>query len=86
MVPSEAAQCQVDMAAAATAVDDILQALAAVPPMFGDHTWQGPAADTWAAGWNARRSRLTTLLHAVLAEQPHLIARQHEAGRHGLAS
>ncbi|MFC4588876.1 hypothetical protein [Sphaerisporangium corydalis] len=86
MAPSEAAQCQADMAAAAKVVHDILRALGSVPPMFGDQTWQGLAADDWAAGWNARRNQLTTLLHAVLAEQPHLVARLEEAERRKLAS
>jgi hypothetical protein len=54
--------------------------------MFGDHTWQGPAADRWAAGWSARRTQLTRLFDAVLAEQPHLIARVEEAERRKTAS
>jgi hypothetical protein len=86
MAPSEAAQCQADMAATAKVVNDILLALGAVPPMFGNQTWQGTAADQWAAGWNARRIQLMTLLHAVLAEQPRLIARLEEMERRKLAS
>ncbi|WP_424528722.1 hypothetical protein ACOZ38_03230 [Sphaerisporangium viridialbum] len=86
MAPSEAAQCQADMIAAAKVVNDILRALGTVPPLFGDHTWQGPSADQWASGWNARRAQLVTLLNAVLAEQPQLIARLEEAERRKLAS
>ncbi|RCG31552.1 hypothetical protein DQ384_08205 [Sphaerisporangium album] len=74
------------MAATAQVVHDILRALGTVPPMFGDHTWQGGAADQWADGWQRRKAQLTALLYAVLAEQPHLIARLSEAERHGLAS
>ncbi|GII64128.1 hypothetical protein Skr01_42130 [Sphaerisporangium krabiense] len=86
MAASEAAQCQADMAAATQVVHDILRALGAVPPMFGDHTWRGGAADQWAEGWNHRKAQLTELLYAVLAEQPHLIARLSEAERRMLAS
>ncbi|GAA0361208.1 hypothetical protein GCM10009530_08330 [Microbispora corallina] len=86
MAPSELAECRADLAAAAAAVREILDALGAVPPLMGDRTWQGPPADRWAAGWNVRRNRLTALLHAVLAEQPHLIARQEEAERRATAS
>jgi hypothetical protein len=86
MAPSEAAQCQADMAAAAELVHDLLRALATVPPMFGTQTWHGVAADQWAAGWNARRGQLVTLLHTVLAEQPRLVARLEEAERRKLAS
>ncbi|RGA04167.1 hypothetical protein DI270_015775 [Microbispora triticiradicis] len=74
------------MAAAGAAARDILDALGAVPPMFGDHTWQGPAADQWAAGWQARKVQLTKLLDAVLTEQPHLVARVEEAERRRAAS
>ncbi|MGI5161722.1 hypothetical protein [Microbispora sp. CA-102843] len=86
MTSPESAECRADMAAAATAVREILNALTAVPPMFGDHTWQGPAADRWAADWSARRTQLTRLLDAVLAEQPRLIARVEEAERRKVAS
>lgn len=86
MTSPEIAECRADMAAAATAVREILQVLSAVPALFGDHTWQGPAADRWAAGWNARRTQLTRLFDAVLAEQPHLIARVEEAERRKAAS
>ncbi|WP_214409845.1 hypothetical protein [Sphaerisporangium fuscum] len=86
MASSEVAQCQADMAVTAKLVDDILDALSAVPAMFGDQTWQGPPADEWAADWSARKNQLATLLHAVLAEQPRLIARAEEAERRKLAS
>ncbi|OPG13601.1 hypothetical protein [Microbispora sp. GKU 823] len=86
MTTSEIAECRADMAAAATAVRDVLQALTAVPAMFGDHTWQGQAADRWAAGWNTRKTQLTRLFDAVLAEQPRLIARVEEAERRKAAS
>lgn len=86
MAPSEAVQCQADMAAAAKLVNEILSALGAVPPMFGGTTWQGVPADQWAIGWHARRTQLTTLLHAILAEQPHLVARLQQAERRRLAS
>ncbi|WP_169951606.1 hypothetical protein [Microbispora sp. H11081] len=86
MTSSEIAECRADMAVAATAVREVLQALTAVPTMFGDRTWQGQAADRWAAGWNARRAQLTRLLDAVLTEQPHLIARVEEAERRKAAS
>ncbi|MEU7696518.1 hypothetical protein [Microbispora hainanensis] len=86
MTSSEIVECRADMAATATAVREILQALTAVPAMFGDHTRQGPAADRWAAGWNARKTQLTRLFDAVLAEQPRLIARVEEAERRKAAS
>ncbi|MEW9530392.1 hypothetical protein [Microbispora sp. NPDC049125] len=74
------------MEAAAVAVRKILDALGSVPQMFGDHTWQGQPADTWAADWNARKAQLSAPLNAVLEEQPHLIARVEEAERRKLAS
>lgn len=86
MTSPEIAECRADMAAAATAVQEILQALTAVPVMFGDQTWQGPPADRWAAGWNTRRTQLTRLFDAVLTEQPRLIARVEEAERRKAAS
>ncbi|MEZ0071469.1 hypothetical protein [Planotetraspora sp. GP83] len=86
MAPSELVACKADMAEAARAADEILRALGAVPPMFGDKTWQGLAAESWAASWNARKTQLTTLLNAVLAEQPHLVARVEEAERRKVAS
>ncbi|KAA9376456.1 hypothetical protein F5972_23890 [Microbispora cellulosiformans] len=86
MTAPEIAECRADMAAAATAARDILDALGAVPPMFGDHTWQGTAADLWAADWLARKVQLTTLLDAVLTEQSHLVARAEEAERLRAAS
>ncbi|MEU8173277.1 hypothetical protein AB0C14_10410 [Microbispora hainanensis] len=86
MTSSEIVERRADMAATATAVREILQALTTVPAMFGDHTWQGPAADRWAAGWNARKTQLTRLFDAVLAEQPELIARVEEAERRKAAS
>ncbi|MBO4272122.1 hypothetical protein [Microbispora triticiradicis] len=86
MTAPEIAECRADMAAATAAARDILDALGAVPPMFGDHTWQGPAADQWAAGWQARKAQLTKLLDAVLTEQPHLVARVEEAERRRAAS
>ncbi|GIH69038.1 hypothetical protein [Sphaerimonospora thailandensis] len=81
MPSPEVVQCRTDMAAAAAAVHEVLDALGAVPGVFGDATWKGPAADRWAADWNARKSQLTALLHAVLSEQPHLVARLEEATR-----
>ena len=85
MQPSPVAQCRADMAEVADAAGEILQALAAVPPLFGDATWHGAAADRWAADWYARYARLVRLLHDVLAEQPHLIARLEEAERRKVA-
>lgn len=81
MPSPEIVQCRADMAATAAAVHEVLDALGAVPGMFGDATWKGPAADRWAADWNARKAQLSALLHAVLREQPHLVARLEEAAR-----
>jgi hypothetical protein len=67
------------MAEVAAAADDLLQALGAIPPLLGDRTWHGAAADQWAAGWYARSGRLARLLHDVLDEQAELIARLEEA-------
>ncbi|WP_433499365.1 hypothetical protein ACQP1K_03145 [Sphaerimonospora sp. CA-214678] len=69
------------MTATAAAVREVLDALGAIPGMFGDATWRGPAADHWAADWNARKSQLIALLHAVLSEQPRLVARVEEGTR-----
>ncbi|MFC6079717.1 hypothetical protein [Sphaerisporangium aureirubrum] len=85
MPPSESAQCRADMGEVGAAAGDILRALGAVPPLFGDRTWHGAAADQWAADWYARYGRLVRLLHDVLAEQPHLIARQEDAERRTVA-
>ncbi|GAA1505729.1 hypothetical protein GCM10009677_42640 [Sphaerisporangium rubeum] len=81
MEPSPVEQCRADMAEVADAAGEILQALAAVPPLFGEPTWHGAAADRWAADWYARYAVLVRLLHDVLAEQPHLITRLEEAER-----
>jgi hypothetical protein len=79
MPASEIADCRADMAAVTVAVNEILGALGAVPPLFGNQTWQGLSADQWAALWNARRHQLTALLDAVAAEQPQIIARLEKA-------
>jgi hypothetical protein len=86
LASSDVAECMADMAESAKAVREILQAIGAVPQMFGDQTWQGPSADQWAAHWNARRGRLTTLLNAILDEQPHIIARLQEAASRNVAT
>ncbi|GII80735.1 hypothetical protein Sru01_57170 [Sphaerisporangium rufum] len=86
MPSPDAARCRADMAAVARATHEILAAVAAVPPLLGHRTWHGSPADVWAADWTARGARLTALLHAVLAEQPRLIARVEAAEHRGLAS
>ncbi|MFI6511659.1 hypothetical protein ACIBCT_28990 [Streptosporangium sp. NPDC050855] len=79
MTPADLAQCRADMSAVTTAMNEILEALRAVPPLFGKETWQGSSADAWSDEWNARRAHLLSLLDAVAKEQQAIVTRIEKA-------